>query len=443
MTSYLEDKPYTLQPQHFEKILPGKSNPYFDILVAEFAKSNINTLYRTAMFLAQTMVESNYYNELEGNFNYSAQGLLRTFPSYFTPSEAVDYARKPEAIANHAYANRYGNGPESSGDGWRYRDRGLIQLTFKSNYLDCHYKTGIDCVNNPDLLTQPLYAVKSALYFWTAHGLNRYSDKCDVRGCTKIINPSLLKLSERQSNFDKILCILNDGVNCGQPTVPSTKTSDSRKPTPDSPITVIEEPAIETMKDISSTSRSKYPWNLVYETRSGHVIELDDEPGHERINIFHRSGSYITFTPDGDIVTKATRNKMDFTTGATYSIHQGDSITKNIGNVRQEVVGDIILKSSNDIFLEADDRVQFNTPLVSASNIIVSPNAEILNLLTSEKAIINDEFVVSGSADIHTLSTNMSTSTISIIKTLIVENIVFGSGVTFSNELMSILSEGL
>ena len=186
------------------------SNPkiadWYDPLVAVLPLYDITARWRLSSFIAQTAHESMAYTKLTENLMYSATGLQKTWPSRFpTYAIASAYAKKPEAIANKAYGGRYGNGPESSGDGWRYRGRGLIQVTFKDNYAACsHWLFNDDrLVENPDLLTDKEYALKSALWFWTTHKMNAYADRKDIKGQTLVINGGTTGLIERQAIFDK------------------------------------------------------------------------------------------------------------------------------------------------------------------------------------------------------------------------------------------------
>ena len=126
-----------------------------------------------AAFFAQLGHESGNFSAVVENLNYSASQLLKVFPKYFNSENVSQYANQPEKIANRAYGNRMGNGPESSGDGFKFRGRGLIQITGKDNYTACAKATGINCINNPDLLAQPEWAVKSACWFWKKANLNK------------------------------------------------------------------------------------------------------------------------------------------------------------------------------------------------------------------------------------------------------------------------------
>jgi len=144
-------------------------------------KYGINSPTRMAAFLAQIAHESGGFTALQENLNYKAQGLVGTFRKHFpTLDIAEQYAGRPEAIANRAYAGKNGNGPESSGDGWRYRGRGLIQITGRNNYAACSrsiYKDEAVLLNNPDYLATTIVAVQSACVYWKDHGLNDIADK--------------------------------------------------------------------------------------------------------------------------------------------------------------------------------------------------------------------------------------------------------------------------
>ena len=160
----------------------------------------ITTKIRAAHFLGQIAWESSELNRTEENLNYSVDGLLRTFPKYFNIVNASDYARKPEKIANRAYANRYGNGNEQSGDGWKYRGRGLIQLTFKANYA-AYEKSGYcngKVTEHPEWLAQYPGALKSAMWYWKQNGCNALADNDNSVGVTKRINGGTSHLAQRQ-----------------------------------------------------------------------------------------------------------------------------------------------------------------------------------------------------------------------------------------------------
>jgi putative chitinase len=160
--------------------------------------AEINTVPRLRYLLAQVGHESMGLTVLEENLNYSWAGLYKTFPKYFTSSTAKNYARQPERIANRVYAGRMGNGPESSGDGWRYRGRGVIQLTGKSNYQAVAKRfPEIDCVADPHEIKTPDGAMAALVTFWLDNNCNRYADERDFVGLTKRINGGTNGLQDR------------------------------------------------------------------------------------------------------------------------------------------------------------------------------------------------------------------------------------------------------
>lgn len=157
-----------------------------------FNKFNVNTPLRLAHFFGQATHESNL-KPIEENLRYSAKRLLVVFEKYFTPITANQYAMQPSKIANRVYANRMGNGTESSGDGYKYRGRGLFQLTGKDNYsvlTKWANFNGIaaDYVNNPDLLLTEADSLIAALWYWNNRNLNSYADKDDILSISRIIN---------------------------------------------------------------------------------------------------------------------------------------------------------------------------------------------------------------------------------------------------------------
>ena len=163
----------------------------------------ITTALRTAGFLSHIAVESMELRATTENLNYSANGLLKTFPKYFNAVTAQQYARKPQKIANRVYANRMGNGNEASGDGWRFRGRGLIQLTGRSNYQayqDSGFCRG-NIILHPELLEKYPGALKSAMWYWMSHGLNAIADRGDITAMTRAVNGWLNGLSERTKYY--------------------------------------------------------------------------------------------------------------------------------------------------------------------------------------------------------------------------------------------------
>jgi predicted chitinase len=165
-------------------------------LSREAAIYDIDTRTRLAHFLGQLFHESGYLRHTVENLNYSTEGLLKTFRKYFTPDLARTYARQPERIANRVYALRMGNGDERSCDGWKFRGRGLVQVTGKDNYRALGKWLGVDLLSNPDRVATE-YAAHSAVWFWTVNNLNRWADTDDVTLVTKIINGGTNGLADR------------------------------------------------------------------------------------------------------------------------------------------------------------------------------------------------------------------------------------------------------
>ena len=170
----------------------------------------IDTTNRIAMFFAQCGHESLNFKVLRENLNYSDSGLNKVFPKYFKRAgrDASLYHRDPERIANVVYANRMGNGDITSGDGWKYRGRGVIQLTGFSNYFRFaeHIKMTID--HTVAYLDTREGALESACWFWQSNGLNSSADEQDVRASTKKINGGYNGLEDREHHFKHALKVL-------------------------------------------------------------------------------------------------------------------------------------------------------------------------------------------------------------------------------------------
>ena len=181
------------------------ADKWADALQKTCDQFEINTPERQAGFIAQCAHESGMFKFVEENLNYSDKALLSVFGKYFNADTAVQYARKPEMIANRVYGNRMGNGDEASGDGWKYKGRGLIQLTGKENYTRFGNAIGVDIVNNPELVATPEYATLSAGWFWSANGLNKLADAKDILGMTKRINGGTIGLDHRTELYNKLM----------------------------------------------------------------------------------------------------------------------------------------------------------------------------------------------------------------------------------------------
>lgn len=166
----------------------------------------IDTAERVAAFIAQCAHESGGFKRLKENLNYRWESLRKVFPKYFSTDElAKEYAHKQEQIANRVYASRMGNGDESSGDGFRYCGRGLIQLTGKNNYSKFAESVGMAVEEIPALLETFEGAVKSACWFWKTNNLNQYADDGDILTMTKRINGGTIGLEDRIKHYKHAL----------------------------------------------------------------------------------------------------------------------------------------------------------------------------------------------------------------------------------------------
>jgi len=164
---------------------------------------------RVAAFLAQVAHESGGFTAVKENLNYGAKGLMTTFKKYFPNEElAKQYERKPEKIANRVYANRMKNGDEASGDGFKFRGRGLIQLTGRDNYTRFAKSIGKSLDDTVLFLETPEGAVTSAGWFWDTNKLNIYCDKDDFVGLTKRINGGTIGLADRKHHYEIALSML-------------------------------------------------------------------------------------------------------------------------------------------------------------------------------------------------------------------------------------------
>jgi putative chitinase len=176
------------QLEHVAPTARARIPVFLEPLNSAMVEFGISTPRREAAFLAQCAHESGEFALLEENLNYSADGLLQTFKGRFTVGEAEDYAKHPQRIANRVYASRMGNGTEESGDGWRYRGRGLIQVTGRDNYRTVGLGLDVELLMRPELLAVPAMACRSAGLFWKSHGLNELADAERFDEISKIVN---------------------------------------------------------------------------------------------------------------------------------------------------------------------------------------------------------------------------------------------------------------
>jgi putative chitinase len=172
----------------------------------------IDTALRLSHFLAQCGHESAGFKAIQENLNYGAKGLLGIFKKYFpTEAKALQYERKPEKIANLVYGSRMGNGDEASGDGYKFRGRGYIQLTGKNNYAAFGKAINEDITANPDLVSTK-YPLLSAAWFWSSNSLNALADKgaddASVTAITKRVNGGTIGLPDRIKHFKEYYTLL-------------------------------------------------------------------------------------------------------------------------------------------------------------------------------------------------------------------------------------------
>jgi len=199
---------FTFTKEQLQSIIGNNSNldGWYEALSSVLPKYEIDSPQRVSAFIAQCTHESGGFKRLKENLNYKWESLRKVFPKYFPTDElAQEYAHKPEQIANRVYGGRMGNGDESSGDGFRYCGRGLIQLTGRNNYTKFAESIGIAVEEVPALLETFEGAVKSACWFWKTNNLNQYADAGDILTMTKRINGGTIGLEDRIKHYNHAL----------------------------------------------------------------------------------------------------------------------------------------------------------------------------------------------------------------------------------------------
>lgn len=193
------------------KIDPNLVDPFNET----FQRFGILTPAQQASWIGQCGHECGNFRIMEENLNYRAPTLLKLFPKTpkrqwgFTPEEAAAYERQPQRIANRIYGNRMGNRDEASGDGYRFRGSGFLQLTGHSNFYHAGQALGVDFVMQPELVRTPMYAAQTAGWFWQTHKLNQYADKGDFLTMTKRINGGTIGLEDRIKHINHALHVLS------------------------------------------------------------------------------------------------------------------------------------------------------------------------------------------------------------------------------------------
>jgi putative chitinase len=204
--------------KQFSDIIPTnrEPKPWFDASQDLFAKYQINTVNRIAGFMAQCAHESNDFRTLEENLNYSVDALNRVFPRYFGPGKrnAADYARNPQKLANYVYMDEFRSksgalGNTQPGDGWRFRGRGIKQLTGRNNYAAFGRTVGMTAEQAADYVATPKGAFESACWFWNKRKLNVIADADDIVRMTQIINGGDIGLTDRRNRYNRAKAILN------------------------------------------------------------------------------------------------------------------------------------------------------------------------------------------------------------------------------------------
>lgn len=219
--------------------ITGDADRWTDALNNALIRWEITSHAQVTMFLAQCAHESGGFKHLVENLNYSAAALRATWPARFSAADAVAMERKPESIAERAYGGRMGNGPEGSGDGYRYRGRGIIQLTGRDNYARAGAAIGLDFVAEPELVEKPDWAAATAGWFWATNGCNALADAGDFLAITKRINGGTNGLADRQAWLAKVRAIFGT-----QPAAPIEERSTTVQPKEDRPMGAIALPLL-------------------------------------------------------------------------------------------------------------------------------------------------------------------------------------------------------
>ena len=200
-----------LTQEQLQQIIPKNKyvSYWYTALQQLLPQYEINTSERIAAFLAQCAHESGGFVFIKENLNYRWQSLRKVFPKYFSTDQlAQQYEKQPEKIANRVYANRMGNGPEESGDGWRFCGRGLIQVTGRDNYSWFAASLQITPEEASEYMETFEGAVQSACWFWESNNLNQWADKQDILTLTKRINGGTIGLEDRKKHYSHCLHVL-------------------------------------------------------------------------------------------------------------------------------------------------------------------------------------------------------------------------------------------
>ena len=224
--------------EQFAAMIPKNKNPeaWYDAAVPAFEKYDITTTNRIAGFMAQCAHESLDFTKLEENLNYSEKALNSVFGRYFGKDkrDAKEYARNPEKIANYVYQDEYRSkrgamGNTTAGDGWRFRGRGIKQLTGRNNYTAFGKSVGMSAEEAADYVATERGALESACWFWATNKLDKWADNGDIEGLTKKINGGTIGLEDRTRRWEEALAILGGEVPAPAPKAASSAVRTLRK----------------------------------------------------------------------------------------------------------------------------------------------------------------------------------------------------------------------
>lgn len=212
---------FEFKEEHLAAMIPTNKNvsSWYKAMMEIFPKYEINTPNRIAGFIAQCAHESNNFNNLEENLNYKEETLLKVFPRYFGAApkrNAKEYARNPEKLANYVYMDEFRTskmGNVKEGDGWRFRGRGLKQLTGRENYTNFGKSVNMTAEEAAEYVATERGAIESACWFWNAKKLNAIADSGDIVKMTKVINGGDIGLADRKERWEKALAILGGKVS--------------------------------------------------------------------------------------------------------------------------------------------------------------------------------------------------------------------------------------
>jgi putative chitinase len=226
---------FNFTQSHLQQMIPGNNEvaEWYQSLCEILPQYDITTPERVVGFVSQCAHESNNFRTLEENLNYSADNLLKTFSRYFGPApkrNASEYAGNPEKIANYVYMDEFRStkgqmGNTQPGDGWRFRGRGIKQLTGRNNYSAFGRTVGMTAEQAADYVATKKGALESACWFWKNKNLNRFADSRDVKGLTRAINGGDIGLADRTNRWNNGLRIVGNSATVGAPVAETARPS--------------------------------------------------------------------------------------------------------------------------------------------------------------------------------------------------------------------------